>query len=718
MMKLIPLFLQRRSIAFGVAIVLVIVLTITFWQYTQDDVFVTYTYSRNIAQGVGFVFNPGEYVQGTTTPLWALTMAGVYSLTSDLLHVGNFLSGLLLVTMCALAFLLLHRHLSNYANLAMLVLLATSPLNYASFGMETMLYCTILFATFWLWSTNRRVWAMLAAAALTWTRADGVVLGGTLCLFALFDDEPLPRRLFNAGKLGVVYIAAIAPWFLFAWTYFGAPLPNTFGAKQAFLQGIDFIIDGVDRWQTFFGSNPLSLLALAFIPVGIWQAWQRTPLRPLPAWALLYTLGYTALNMTNFWYYTPLVNTLIVLAVIGADAALCYVMRQYGRKHRWIEASLALLVVAVALNVYRSLQLSPPPPRMATYRLAGEWIAQHTPADSTLMVADLGIIGYYAGRHTIDSFGLIVPDMVFKTPEYATIKYKPEYLLATQYFLWGFTGDDWFRSLYEPTVQFSTVGDAEFSPMTLYHRRGDLVTPTTVLEGATLPVTFRVSLSAGEHLPTDTKAYLEAGDNYVLDVTQPFLFGQYPAPTVPEDEVLMEQILLPLPILAGDYRWTVTAPVEMHGSVEVVSLTTSDEYIPIVAEWTDFVTLDGVVLSGSETWSGGSISVLLEWRALAETEHDYSVFVHLLNPEGVLVAQHDGMPVGQQRPTSGWQAGERVIDEHEIVLPPDLPSGQYSLRVGWYDWQTQERVLLADGDDLLDLPLQVTNQFPGGSGLP
>jgi hypothetical protein len=355
---------------------------------------------------------------------------------------------------------------------------------------------------------------------------------------------------------------------------------------------------------------------------------------------------------------------------------------------------------------------------MATYRLAGEWIAEHTPRESTLMLADLGIVGYYAGRHTIDSFGLIVPDMFFKTPEYATIKYKPDYLLATQYFLWRFTGDDWFRSLYEPVAQFSTEDDAEFSPMTLYRRRGERTTPTTALEGTNLPITFRMALSAGEYLPAGTQASLEAGDQNVLDVTQPFLNGQYPAPTSPDDEVLIEQILLPLRVTPGDYRWAVTAPVEMEGMVEVISLTTSDEYIPITGEWTDFVSLDGVVLPDDEMWSGGSLSILLEWRALAETEYDYTVFVHLLNADGTLVAQHDGMPVGEQRPASGWQAGERVIDEHEIRLPPDLPSGQYSLRVGWYDWQTEERVLLANGDDLLDLPPQVTNRFPGGSGLP
>ncbi|HLU08970.1 MAG TPA: hypothetical protein VK003_04830, partial [Oceanobacillus sp.] len=674
--------LQKRSTILGIAGILVIVLTIVFWQYTQDDVFITYTYSRNIAQGVGFVFNPGEYVQGTTTPLWALTMAGVYMLTPDLLHAGNFLCGLLLIVSCVLAYLLLRRYLSRLAILAATVLLATSPLNYASFGMETLLYCAILFAAFWLWSVERRVYAMLTAAALTWTRADGVVLGGTLCLIALLDDTPFSRRLLTAIKLGLVYVVGIAPWFLFAWAYFGAPLPNTFGAKQEFLQGIKFLADGVDRWRTFFGSNPISVLAVVFIPIGMWQAWKRAALRPLAAWALLYALGYTALNVTNFWYYTPLVNALILLAVIGAEAIMRFLVRQYSRM--WVAAGLITLVLAVIMNVDRALQLSPPPPRMNTYRLAGEWIAEHTPRDSTLLLADLGIVGYYAQRHAIDSFGLIVPDMFFKTPEYATLKYKPDYILATQYFLWRYTTEEWFNSLYQPIVQFSTEGDAEFSPMTLYRRRGELMPPATVLEGTYLPLTFALNFNGGEVVPAECYVLLEA-DEALIEVTQPFLNGRYPAPNALENEVLFEQVILPLPVEPGRYRWRVAAPMEIEGTVEVLPITAAQGYFPVGTEWEDFASLNGVTLLEDETWSGGSLDILLEWRGIEEVDHDYTVFVHLLNANGELVAQHDGMP---ERPTSNWKAGERVIDEHEIILPPELPAGEYSLRVGWYDWQT------------------------------
>jgi hypothetical protein len=42
---------------------------------TVDDAYITYRYARNIASGVGFVYNAGERVLGTTTPAYTLLMA-------------------------------------------------------------------------------------------------------------------------------------------------------------------------------------------------------------------------------------------------------------------------------------------------------------------------------------------------------------------------------------------------------------------------------------------------------------------------------------------------------------------------------------------------------------------------------------------------------------------------------------------------------------------
>jgi len=91
--------------------------------------------------------------------------------------------------------------------------------------------------------------------------------------------------------------------------------------------------------------------------------------------------------------------------------------------------------------------------------------------------------------------------------------------------------------------------------------------------------------------------------------------------------------------------------------------------------------------------TGDTLNVTLFWRASAAMGYDYTVFVHLLDANGNVVAQHDGQPTWQLPiPTSTWQPGETLRDRHPILLPADLPPGEYRLRVGVYFWQTLERL--------------------------
>ena len=80
---------------------------------------------------------------------------------------------------------------------------------------------------------------------------------------------------------------------------------------------------------------------------------------------------------------------------------------------------------------------------------------------------------------------------------------------------------------------------------------------------------------------------------------------------------------------------------------------------------------------------------------------DYTVFVHILGPDGQLIAQHDGTPATGTRSTTSWLAGEVILDKHPFHLPADLPPGQGILVTGIYDSETLERQSFADGRDAL-----------------
>lgn len=76
----------------------------------------------------------------------------------------------------------------------------------------------------------------------------------------------------------------------------------------------------------------------------------------------------------------------------------------------------------------------------------------------------------------------------------------------------------------------------------------------------------------------------------------------------------------------------------------------------------------------------GALTLLSFWRAHQTPEAALKIFVHLLNEAGQLVAQHDGLDVEW----STLRPGDEFAQLHPILLPSDLPPGNYALQIGLY----------------------------------
>ena len=70
--------LARPSLAQWTALALAVfgaaVTFVAYRDYVMEDAYITYRYAQNLAAGNGFVFNPGERVLGTSTPLYAMVL--------------------------------------------------------------------------------------------------------------------------------------------------------------------------------------------------------------------------------------------------------------------------------------------------------------------------------------------------------------------------------------------------------------------------------------------------------------------------------------------------------------------------------------------------------------------------------------------------------------------------------------------------------------------
>ena len=122
--------------------------------------------------------------------------------------------------------------------------------------------------------------------------------------------------------------------------------------------------------------------------------------------------------------------------------------------------------------------------------------------------------------------------------------------------------------------------------------------------------------------------------------------------------------------------------------------------VAVEATFADEIELSGARLSSRSLHPGDGLCVEISWQAIETPSSDYTVFVHLIDAQGWLVAQNDQQPVGEFAPTSDWDSGSAIADRHGILLPANLPPGAYILRVGMYRSNDQSPVRITRGEEV------------------
>jgi 4-amino-4-deoxy-L-arabinose transferase-like glycosyltransferase len=117
----------------------------------------------------------------------------------------------------------------------------------------------------------------------------------------------------------------------------------------------------------------------------------------------------------------------------------------------------------------------------------------------------------------------------------------------------------------------------------------------------------------------------------------------------------------------------------------------------------------GYNLSSTTLGPGETLAFTLFWQAETPAQNYWSVFAHLIGPDGNLVAQQDKVPYDGVYPPNRWHPGVIVDDDYAITLPPDAPEGEYHIVIGMYDWQTGERLPLStpSGEPLANHQVQL-----------
>ena len=406
---------------------------------TIDDAFITFRYAQNLLSGQGLVFNLGEQVLGTTTPLYAALMA-LFALPfggaqAPISEIALGLNALADAATCLLLWQIGRRLGSERAGLIAALLWAVAPysVSFAIGGLETSVVVLLLTAAVWAFLTGRPVLAALAASLSLLTRPDALLLVAPLALHRLYLALRAPRQPLRRGEVIAFFLPLLA-WGIFATLYFGSPLPHSVAAKLAVyrLQPWDSLIRLLQHYATPFqehlwGGNLLIGIGLVLYPVlfliGARRGFKADP-RVL-AWALypwLYFLAFSLPNPLLFrWYLTPPLPSLFLFILLGMEALLLWVFRAGkagSADPAWKRAAITLVMLLPLVSALHAWELRPdhgsarPAPRMAFIKLellygeVADYLKGRIPAGETLAAGDVGVLGYRTGAKILDTVGL------------------------------------------------------------------------------------------------------------------------------------------------------------------------------------------------------------------------------------------------------------------------------------------------------------------------
>lgn len=396
---------------------------------TFEDAFITFQFGKRLAAGQGFVYNAGEPIYGTTTPLFALLLAGWLKVFSGDAVAGARVFGLLAsLAGLALTWATLKRvgvaAPGRFCSLALLALSDKLWL-FDTGGMETPLLFCFMMAGLYALVSGWPARAGVAAGLLLWTRVDLLAWPVAVVVGAVWSRRRLPVRFLTGAAL--TYL----PWLTFAVLRFGSVTPHTITAKWAhYRMGIASSVVRSSQillgWMSPFGADEIATVwrialaggTLLLAARGAYETSSRPGLRTLRAVWIFVLLEAARVVLTGATfenrYFVPMLSMTLVLAGIGLASLVERLFSGRGLRLAYGAAG-ALLLAGAALvgqhsaRRYRFVQLYR---HERALTAVGNWLNTHTPRGASVLLEPLGYAGYYADRRMIDEVGLVSPEVV------------------------------------------------------------------------------------------------------------------------------------------------------------------------------------------------------------------------------------------------------------------------------------------------------------------
>ena len=403
------------------------------FDFVNDDAYISFRYARNLAEHGQLVFNLGEHVEGFTNFLWTLMLAVGIKLGVSPVLSSRFLGMAFGIGTCAVAVRMSLRlddeQPSPFHAIAPLGLAATGAFAcWCTGGLETQLFTFLVLLAFertLAEIASGRGFASGAVFALAaMTRPEGLLLFALTAAFRLARNFSLEHRLrpvHHELAAALAFVAVFFPYYVWRWRYFGWPFPNTYYVKASGGEGT--LAMGLYYLRRFAEDYNVGFLIL--IVLAGWPARYDRRRRDLFALAALISSVFAVYTIKVGGDFMGLFRFILPILPLAAVVVQEAIRVLYERLHPFVPRlalgaagitcagafALASLKVSKAATSIGSEQGIDTPGYLKHYveeRIAiGVWMAAHARPEHLASVGGAGVIPYYSGLRSFDTFGLV-----------------------------------------------------------------------------------------------------------------------------------------------------------------------------------------------------------------------------------------------------------------------------------------------------------------------
>jgi len=420
-----------------------------------EDFFITFKYSRNLCEGNGLVYEIGEKVHGFTSPAGTLLPAFCYLVTGSdsfekaiwlfriLFCIPAFAAAGVFILFVFLKDNTIHK-LTPAVFAGLLFIAESKSVMFSVNGMETAFMLFFLAWSFYLMSREKIDWLQngIAWGGLMWTRPDSCIyIAAFTAAFFIFGFERRKTFVISIVKSSLLTAVIYLPWFVWAWCYYGSPVPNTVLAKEAMIGSVGLLrilkhvityLPHTTSWiyapvyPQFPGWNPLIYIFSNIVGVFAFAYWiipysARDRIGRAASFIFFLISIYFAYMPFPFpWYFPPAAMIGIIVVVRGIFTLSKRMKKEENRVAFPVLCLFGIFIIMSANLLLASYEMMVQQKYIenGTRRQVGEWLKHNTAKTDRIYLEPLGYIGYFSERKMLDYPGLVSPEVVKLVKEY------------------------------------------------------------------------------------------------------------------------------------------------------------------------------------------------------------------------------------------------------------------------------------------------------------